>query len=173
MSKMIFAFLMTLVLSSCLLHTSERSYKQCPIITIKRADARLIQLANYQDNYEIELTGVEAFCYYDQRVKQEKARIVPIFKIRKLRNTDESDVHFSWFTETIKGPPAYLGKKSYFVEVSLQEDEREKEVKGKFVDVKIPKEEMYEFEIFAGLEMSKKEREYNQKIFDVDLGYLE
>ena len=157
MPKILYGLVILLMITGCVSNIPA-GYKQCPLISIKREDARLIQLVNYQDNYEIELVGVEGFCYFDTRVKKEKAVITPLFKIRKLRNTDESDIHFQWFTNTIKGPPAYLGKKTYFVEVTLSKDEREKEFKGKTVEVKIPADMMYEFEIFAGLELSKQEK---------------
>lgn len=172
MPKILYGLVILLMITGCVSNIPA-GYKQCPLISIKREDARLIQLVNYQDNYEIELVGVEGFCYFDTSVKKEKAVITPLFKIRKLRNTDESDIHFQWFTNTIKGPPAYLGKKTYFVEVTLSKDEREKEFKGKTVEVKIPADMMYEFEIFAGLELSKQEKKYNQRLFDVDLGYYE
>lgn len=172
MLKKMSAFIILTMLGGCVLSTPE-GYRQCPLITIKRQDARLVQIVNYQDNFEIELKGVEAFCYYDTRVNQEKAKITPIFTIRKLRNTDEKDVHFSWFTNTIKGPPAYLGKKTYFIETSMMPKERYKEFKGPQVEVKIPVEMKYEFEVFAGLEISPQEKKYNQRLFDVDLGYQE
>lgn len=172
MRRIFYAFLILFLASGCSSSIPE-GYRQCPLVTIKREDARLIQIVNYRDNFEVELIGFEGFCYFDTRVKQEKARITPIFVVNKLRNTDESDVQFSWFTNTIKGPPAYLGKKSYFVETSLQKGERRKEFKGAQVEVKIPVDMMYEFEIFAGLELSPKEKQYNQRFFDVDLGYDE
>lgn len=172
MRRIFYAVLMVLAIAGCTSSIPE-GYRQCPLVTIKREDARLIQIVNYQDNFEVELIGFEGFCYFDTRVKQEKAKITPIFVVNKLRNTDESDVQFSWFTNTIKGPPAYLGKKTYFVETSLQKDEQRKEFKGAQVEVKIPVDMMYEFEIFAGLELSPKEKKYNQRLFDVDLGYYE
>lgn len=158
------------LLSACVLR---EPYRYCPLVTIDRADARLIQKVNYQDDFEIEFKGVEGFCWYDERVKQEKARITPVFVVRKLRGTDESDVHFSWFTNTVKGPPAYLGKKTYFVSASLAQGERIKELRGDAVDVKIPRDMMYEFEIFAGLVISPREKKYNRRIFDVDFDYYE
>ena len=172
MQKICYAFLMLLMMAACTT-SAPKGYKQCPLVTIKREDARLIQIVNYQDNFEIELVGFEGFCYYDTRVNQEKAKITPLFVVSKLRNTDESDVQFSWFTNTIKGPPAFLGKKTYFVETTLKKDEKRKEFKGKEVEVKIPVDMMYEFEIFAGLELSPKEKKYNQRLFDVDLGYYD
>lgn len=158
------------LLSACVV---KEPYRQCPLVTIKRDDSRLIQKVNYQDDFEVEFKGVEAFCYFDERVKQEKAKIIPIFVVHKLRNTDETDIHFSWFTNTIKGPPAFLGKKAYFTGTSMLQGERSKEFRGEEVEVKIPVEMMYEFEIFAGLVVSPEEKKYNQRLFDVDFGYYE
>lgn len=170
MIKQMSIFILVAMLAGCI---SGKTEQYCPFITIKREDARLIQKVNYQDDFEVEFKGVEAYCYYDSLVKQEKAVITPIFIVKKLRDTDETDIHFSWFTNTIKGPPAYLGKKSYFTEVSMPRGTREKEYRGKAVSVKIPQEMMYDFEIFAGLAVSPQEKKYNQRIFDVDFDYYE
>lgn len=170
MIKKICIFVLAGALGACVLKEPERF---CPFVTIKRDDARLIQKVNYQDDFEVEFKGIEGYCWYDGRVKKEKARITPIFVVRKLRNTDESDIHFSWFTNTVKGPPAYLGKKAYFAAVSMNKGERIKEFRGEAVDVKIPREMMYEFEIFAGLVVSPQEKQYNRRIFDVDFEYYD
>ncbi len=173
MIKKISAIFLLFFISGCvlLLDDAPEGYKQCPLITIKREDAKLIQIVNYKDNFMVELKGTESFCYFDDRVKQEKAVITPIFVVKRLQKSDENDIQFSWFTNTIKGPPAFLGKKAYFEAVSLSADENEKEFKGKTVEVKIPQEMMYEFEIFAGLVISPKEKAYNQRFFDVDMEY--
>lgn len=173
MIKKISAIFLLFFLPGCVLlwNNAPEGYKQCPLITIKREDARLIQIVNYKDNFMVELKGTEAFCYFDDRVKQEKAVITPIFEVKRLQQSDENDVQFAWFTNTIKGPPAFLGKKTYFEAVSLSADENEKEFKGKAVEVKIPQEMMYEFEIFAGLVISPQGKAYNQRFFDVDMEY--
>lgn len=167
--KFLSCFLLVLV-SSCVL---DEPYRHCPLVTINREDARLIQKVNYQDDFEVELKAIEGYCFFDTRVKQEKAKIIPIFVVNKLRNTDETDIQFSWFTNTIKGPPAYLGKKNYFVGTSMTFGERSKEFKGPEIEVKIPAEMMYDFEVFAGLVVSPQEKKYNQRIFDVDFDYYE
>ena len=173
MIKKISAIFLLFFISGCvlLLDDAPEGYKQCPLITIKREDAKLIQIVNYKDNFMVELKGTESFCYFDDRVKQEKAVITPTFVVKRLQKSDENDIQFSWFTNTIKGPPAFLRKKAYFEAVSLSADENEKEFKGKTVEVKIPQEMMYEFEIFAGLVISPKEKAYNQRFFDVDMEY--
>ena len=55
----------------------------------------------------------------------------------------------------------------------MAKGERSKEFRGEAVDVKIPRDMMYEFEIFAGLVISPQEQKYNRRIFDVDFDYYE
>lgn len=159
-----------LLLTSCVL---EEPYHYCPFVTIRRQDAHLIQKANYQDDFDVELKGFEGYCYFDSRVRREKARITPVFVVTKLRNTDETNVQFSWFAQTIKGPPEYIGKYTYFADVHIKQGERSVEVKGKEVELKVPNEMMNDFPIYMGLALSKQEKDYNQRLFDVDYGYYE
>lgn len=164
------SLVIVLLVSSCVV---EQPYQMCPVVSIAREDAKLIQKVNYQDDFMVELKGFDGYCYFDTRVKQEKAVITPIFIVTKLRNTDETDVQFSWFTNTVKGPPAYLGRRSYFAGTHIGQGERIKEFKGRPVEVKIPLEMMYEFEILMGLDVSQEEKKYNQRIFDVEYDYYE
>lgn len=154
-----------LFLAACVV---EKENEYCPYAVIRREDSRLIQKVNYQDDFLIEMTGWEGYCYYDSRVKKEKAVIVPIFMVSRLRDSDETDVQFSWFANTLKGPPAYLGKRTFFASVSLGAGQRQKEFKGKPVEIKVPSEMKYEFEILLGVDASKKEKNYNSRLFDVE-----
>ena len=36
-----------------------------------------------------------------------------LFNIQRLKDTDETDVDFSFYIETRQGPPEYLGRKTY------------------------------------------------------------
>lgn len=170
MSKKLLISGIILLLSACVV---DKPYHPCPYGAIRREHAKLIQKVNYQDDFMVELKGFEGYCYFDTPVKRAKAMITPIFVITKLRNTDETDVQFSWFTETIKGPPAYLGKRSYFTGTHIKTGERVKEFKGSPVSVKVPNEMMDDFEIMLGLDASKEEKKYNQRIFDVEYDYYE
>ena len=169
MLKKFLPVLMIVLLGGC----AETPDRLCPLVTLSRENSRLIQKVNYQDDFEVEFKGYEGYCFYDKRVNREKARITPIFVVTKLRKTDESDVHFSWFTETLKGPPEYLGRRDYFTGTTLPQGGRSKEFRGQSVELKIPDYMKYEFEINAGLNLSKEEKKYNRRIFDVDFEYYE
>ena len=96
-----------------------------------------------------------------------------VFKIKRLRKSDETDVHFAYYTETVKGPPAYLGKKTYYLAVTLASDETEKIYTAPAVEVKIPPEMKYEFDINLGLVISLEEMKYNRRTFDIDYRYVD
>ena len=107
------------------------------------------------------------------RVNRDKAVINPVFKIKRLRRSDETDVHFAYYTETVKGPPAYLGKKTYYMAVAVPADETEMTYTAPSVEVKIPPEMKYEFDINLGLVISPEEAKYNRRTFDVDYRYVD
>lgn len=157
------------LLSSCRHGESEGL---CPRVVINREDSYLTQIVNYREEFQISIIGFDGYCYFDTRVNRTKAVIEPIFKIKRLRQSDESDVHFAYFTETVKGPPAYLGKKTYYLNVTIPENELETEYKAKAVEVKIPEDMKYEFDINLGLVMTKEEQKYNERTFDINYRYV-
>lgn len=147
--------------------------KMCPRVNIPRDSSYLTQIVNYREEFQISLIGYEGHCYFDTRVNRDKAVINPVFKIKRLRKSDETDVHFAYYTETIKGPPAYLGKKTYYLSVTIPENEKELTYTADSVEVKIPPKMKYEFDINLGLHITQEEAKYNQRTFDIDYRYVD
>lgn len=145
----------------------------CPRVVINRDTSYLTQIVNYREEFQVSVIGFEGYCYMDTRVNRTKAVIEPIFKIKRLRKSDETDVHFAYFTETVKGPPAYLGKKTYYLNVTIPADRLEMEYKAPAVQVKVPEDMKYEFDINLGLIISKEEQKYNERTFDINYRYVE
>ena len=79
-------------------------YETCPRVQIIRDNAYLTQVVNYREEFQINLIGYDGYCYMDRKINQNKALIKPIFQIKRLRPSDETDVHFAFYTETVKGP---------------------------------------------------------------------
>ncbi len=167
----IFAFILFFAVAGCRLGGSDEAI--CPRVVIPRDTAYLTQIVNYREEFQISLLGYEGHCYFDTRVNRDKAVINPVFKIKRLRKSDETDVHFAYYTETVKGPPAYLGKKTYYLAVTLAFDETEKIYTAPAVEVKIPPEMKYEFDINLGLVISPEEMRYNRRTFDIDYRYVD
>ncbi len=170
MFKKLFILSLISILGSCSLY-EEGDF--CPRVQIKRTNAYIVQTSDVSEEFMIELTGYEGYCFFDKRIKHDKAVITPVFKIKRLTANDITDVHFSYYTETVKGPPAYLGKKTYYAKVLIPADEKEVEYKAKPVEVRIPPEMKYEFDIFLGLNLSQSDRIYNQRTFDTNLEFGE
>lgn len=163
---------LVIILASCSwFHGEEKKY--CPRAFIPRSDSYLIQKGADKEDFMIELIGFDGYCYFDNGIKHDKAIVTPIFKITRLSPSDETDVMFSFYAETIKGPPEYLGKKTYYETISVPLNKREIEFKGKQAELRIPPEMKYEFDINLGLNLGNEDRKYNQRTFDVPLGYEE
>ena len=94
-------------------------YETCPRVQIIRDNAYLTQVVNYREEFQINLIGYDGYCYMDRKINQNKALIKPIFQIKRLRPSDETDVHFAFYTETVKGPPQYIGKKTHFAVATI------------------------------------------------------
>ena len=177
-TKVLISIFALAYLSSCSLFWTDAPElpveEPCPVVIIPRDIAYVTQKVNYIDDFQIELKGYSGYCYFDKRINRRKAVIIPQFEVRRLRqNLDETDVDFTYFTETIKGPPEYLGKKHYFGHVTIPLNQREKVLNGKQLELKIPNEDYGRFEIYLGLELSPEERKYNNRTFDIKYQFEE
>ncbi len=146
-------------------------YETCPRVQIIRDNAYLTQIVNYREEFQINLIGYDGYCYYDRKIEQNKALIKPIFQIKRLRPSDETDVHFAFYTETVKGPPQYIGKKTHYAAVRIPADALEIEYTAPQVMVYVPEEYKYSYDINMGLVISPEEKKYNHRTFDIEYRY--
>ena len=133
MNKFVCAMAVFAITSCSFLSSKDDSgfAETCPLVRIPRNSAYVIQKVNYIDDFQIELTGYSGYCYFDKRVNRRKAVIIPQFEVKRLRGkSDETDVDFEYYTQTIKGPPEYLGKKQYFGHVTIPLERRIKALKA-------------------------------------------
>lgn len=147
-------------------------YEICPRVQIVRDNAYVTQVVNSYEQFQITLKGFDGYCFYDSRIEQNKALINPVFEIKRLRPSSETDVHFAYYTETVKGPPAYIGRKTHHVVAHIGSQAREIEFKAPQVMVYVPEEMKYSFDINLGLVISPEERKYNQRTFDINYRYI-
>ncbi|MDR1694724.1 MAG: hypothetical protein LBR70_06020 [Lactobacillaceae bacterium] len=173
LKKLTMTFLVILISACGSWGEQSETQRICPSVLITRNDAYLVQKGLNHEEFNIELIGYEGYCYYDTRISHDKAVVTPIFKIKRLRPNDETDIMFSFYAETVKGPPEYLGKKTYFEKAEIPVDIIETEYRGQQAEVRIPPNMRYEFDINLGLNIAKKDKEYNKRTFDVPLGYEE
>ena len=145
----------------------------CPYVQILRDKSYLTQYVNYKETFQVSINGYEGYCYYDNKLERHRAVIYPIFKIKRLTASDETDVRFSYYTETVKGPPEYLGKKTYFANVHIKEGELETYYKAPAAKVFIPSEAGYDYDINLALWLSPEEEHYNHRTFDINYLYVE
>lgn len=158
-----------LTASACASDTASRAELSiCPDVSIPRSQSYLTQIAGYSDEFQVELTGYESYCTRNETGTRAYAVITPEFEARRLQPSDQSRVDFGFYTETVKGPPAYIGKKSYPASVVMNHGETRKIFSGRPVKVKLPPEDWQDFAILLGLDLSAAEADYNRRSFDVD-----
>lgn len=134
----------------------------CPQINIRHEDRAIIQKVGAEDIFKIEVTGWKGRCYYDERVKKDKAVVAPEFKITRLSPTNIEDVHFSYYMETAQGPERFLGKKTYFAKVEMLKDANEIYYTATENELAIPAGK-YDFDMYIGLNAVKADSEYKLK----------
>ena len=157
--------------SACGNWFSNDDIRLCPNIQITRDNSYLTQFVNYKEAFQISINGYEGYCYYDKVLERHRAVVSPVFKIKRLRPSDETDVRFSYYTETIKGPPEYIGKKTYHITIQIPKDTIETEYKAGQASVFIPAEMLYDYDINLGLWISPEEAKYNHRTFDINYRY--
>ena len=155
------------------LFDEDNGIQMCPMVQISRGSSYLTQFVNYEESFQISISGYEGHCYYDRTLERHRAVISPVFKIKRLRPSEETDVRFSYYTETVKGPPEYLGKKTYHLTAKIPTNKIEIEYKSQPVNVFIPAEMLYEYDINLGLWISPEETKYNNRTFDINYRYME
>ena len=149
-------------------HYSYTSHGNCPQVQIARDDSYLTQFVNYKETFQISIIGYEGHCFYNQTIARYQAVIRPIFKIKRIRPSDETDVRFSYYTETARGPIEYLGKKTYHITAPIARNAVETEYKAPAVKAYIPETMRYDFDVSLGLWISPEEQKYNRRTFDVN-----
>lgn len=163
--------ILVLFAASCAWYGSGDLAELCPNVVIPRDTAYVTQKVNFEDEFQIELKGFEGYCYLDTPSQGNYAVITPQFEVFRLRDSDETRVDFNFYTETRKGPPAYIGKRVYSASVTIPLDEKQKEFNGPSVKVKLPPDDRDGFEVILALDVSLEEYRYNQRTFDVKYRY--
>ncbi len=163
MKKYVYLF-MSLLVVSCASYNQEAAF-DCPGVSIVDDASFFIKGDNQNRNFQIELIGFKHYCYSMETVTRRYSVIIPKYRVTRLRPHDESVVDFTFYTNTEQGPPEYLGKQSYFVNVNLPDGAENFEFEGETVKVKIPPYSS-DFKITIGLDMTSAERTYRDRHFD-------
>jgi hypothetical protein len=129
-------------------------------VHIRQNDTRIVQTEAGQPLFRIEMTGAQGYCYYNEKTHKDKAQIRPTFRITRLSDSDVTDIHFSYYLETVRGPSRYLGRKTFFETVTLADGEPDLEIIATGGELIIPEPGTYELDVFAGLNARKVDSEY-------------
>lgn len=163
MKKYVCLFLIFFIVS-CVSHNQEAVF-DCPNVSIVDDASFFTRGDNINQNFQIELIGFKHYCYSLDNVTRRYSVITPKYRVTRLRPHDENAIDFSFYTNTEQGPPEYLGKQSYYVNVKIPEGSDSFEFESSAVKVKIPPYSS-DFKVTIGLDMSPSERSYKDRHFD-------
>lgn len=135
----------------------------CPKVHIRQDDVKIVQVAEYRELFKIQAVGYEGFCYFNEKVQQDRAVVRPRFKITRLEDSDVTDVQFSYYLETVEGPESFLGKKTYFASVNIPQGVNEMEFTADIGELSIPHPGTYNLDLFLGLVANGYDMEYKIK----------
>lgn len=177
MKNKLFLLILVTLLSACASQKNENRYvvkvggdetsylkdvNACPKVHIRRNDATIVQKEGEIKVFEIIASGYSGQCYFNENIKKERAVIYPEFKIIRLEDTDITDIHFSYYLETAEGPETYLGKKTYFAEVSIPKGTRELYYKAKPSELSIPLYGKSDLDVYFGLNEDATELQFKK-----------
>lgn len=140
-----------------------RDINVCPKVHIRKKDVSIVQTAGYQKLFSIEATGYEGFCYFNEKVEKDRAVVKPTFRITRLVDSDVTDVHFSYYLETVEGPVRFLGRKTYFAEAYIPQGVGAVDYTADFGELTIPEPGTYDLDIYLGLNASRYDSEYKSR----------
>lgn len=135
----------------------------CPKVHIRQNDTKIVQVAEYRELFTIEAIGYEGRCYFNKKLGKDKAIVKPKFKITRLEESDVTDVHFSYYLETVEGPTNYLGKKTYFAEVHIPRGVTVLDYSAEGGELTIPVPGTYNMDIYLGIKATVQDLEYRTK----------
>lgn len=180
MKKIIFGMVMAVMAGGCSLFSNDdlnhftvisgqddtsylKDVDACPKVHIRQEDVKIVQIADYRELFAVKATGYEGFCYFNEKVQKDRAVIKPRFKITRLEDSDVTDVHFSYYLETVEGPEGFLGKKTYFASVNIPQGVHEVDFTADIGELSIPVPGTYDLDVFLGLMTNGYDLEYKSK----------
>lgn len=139
-----------------------RDVDGCPRVHIREHDTRVIQRSDYMDLFEVKAAGYDGYCYFNENINKNRAVVRPKFRIRRLSPGDVSHVDFSYYLETVEGPAAYLGRKTYFASASIPEGVEEIYYSAPAGELTIPPPGTYNLDIYLGMSADRYDQEYKK-----------
>ena len=170
MKKYIISLAFALLVCGCsqpMLTINDGNGMPCVKVNLHRNDSYMYYKTVTGGDFKIELTGFSSYCSYNPVSNVNKAVVEPLFKVTKMDKNSENHVDFQFYTETKKGPPAYIGKWYHSANLKLAKGAISQHFKGNITEIRVPTENAEDFQIDLGLVLSTKQKEFNKKTFDV------
>ncbi len=143
----------------------------CPLITLEDTDYTV--MVQHKDAFQISLVGYYGDCHMSNKKHHSYAIIQPIFMIRRLEATEQTNVPFDFYVEAVQGPTSGQFYRHYHEIATIPEFDKEVRYVGRKVRVFLPEAVKYMYEMNLGLEIKPREQIYNNRYFDEHFDYSE
>lgn len=127
----------------------------CPKVHIRPANAVITQSDSLGKIFKVSIAGYQGYCYTNEKNGKYKAVVKPRFEIERLNDSDVTDVHISYYLETVEGPTSYLGRKTYFTTVSVPQEAQFFEHVAQGGELSIPPSGTYNNDLYLGLKTDR------------------
>ena len=167
--KRFFIFFL-LILGACSRQAAVQS--DCPEIDIPRETSRFYYTDRDSDKFQVNVVGVETYCYTDVRNNKRYAMIAPLFKVRRLENSSITSFDTSFYIKTNGASEDYIGSQNYLQQMTIPSEAKENVIKAPQTSIRIPFPPYDDFKISLGFAFSKNQDNRAKKMFDINYRYL-
>ena len=167
--KKIIACLSVCALSSCSSINAE--IYRCPKIIVPQETTRLYQ-SETVDKFQINIVGHESYCYQNEADHRYYASIAPIFEVRRLEDSDTTNVDANFYVKTSINELNYIGRRTFIQTLNIPQDVKELRITGKPSVTRISNPPYNDFEIYLGLDLDAQKMSKAKKMFNIDHRYL-
>ncbi len=144
----------------------------CPPIYIPRENTRIYKNNGSIDDFQINVIGFDAYCYTEAANNRRYAIISPIFKIRRLEESNTTSMDIDFYVKTSVNKKDYVGINRFSQVLNIPNNSREVIVKGKETKTRIIMPPYDNFSIDLGIVLSGDNSYKAKSMFDIDYKYL-
>ena len=167
--RKIISCLFVLIVSSCSSINAE--HHMCPTIIIPRATTRSYQ-NEITDKFQINIVGHESYCFKNEADNRYYASIAPIFEVRRLEDSDTTNVDANFYVKTSVNELNYIGRRSFIQTLNIPEDVQELRITGRPSITRISNPPYKKFKIYLGMDLSNQRLAKAKQMFNINHRYL-
>jgi hypothetical protein len=136
--------------------------RYCPNVVITPSYSRVTNFYDKEIQYKAEIIGYEGYCRYDEKTKQTKAVIAPIFEVSRHSDVAGKNVVINYYANTSDNQNKMMGRQPHSFKTTVEKKFERVMVTGDEIEVRIPNDTP-SYQINLEIALTKSQYQYNQK----------